>query len=82
MESRVVWTRQARLVAAACWIATGVIGLVAQFDLLPREMFAQLWKLWPLIPLGVGVAALLGNDERGWFRASARRQTRAWENLI
>jgi hypothetical protein len=67
MENKLVWTKEARRIAAACWIATGVIGLVAQFDMLPTAILGQLWKLWPLIPLGVGIAALLGSDEWGGF---------------
>jgi hypothetical protein len=40
-------------------IAVGVVGLVANFNLIPREYLDQAWKLWPLIPLGIGVAILL-----------------------
>jgi hypothetical protein len=40
-------------------IAVGIVGLVANFDLIPREYLDQAWKLWPLIPLGTGVAILL-----------------------
>jgi hypothetical protein len=37
----------------------GVIGLIANFDLVPREMLQQIWKLWPLIPLILGLAILV-----------------------
>ncbi len=44
---------------AAVLIAVGVIGLIANFDLLPREFLEQMWKLWPLIPLAIGIGILL-----------------------
>ncbi len=44
---------------AAVLIAVGVIGLIANFDLVPREMLQQIWKLWPLIPLILGLAILV-----------------------
>lgn len=50
---------------AAVLIAVGVIGLVANFDLLPREMLEQMWKLWPLIPLFFGVAIFLRRMNTG-----------------
>lgn len=40
-------------------IAIGVIGLASNFDLVPRELLSQLWKLWPVIPLLIGVSILL-----------------------
>ncbi len=40
-------------------IAVGVVGLISNFDLIPREMLEQIWKLWPLIPLAIGVDLLL-----------------------
>jgi hypothetical protein len=40
-------------------IAVGVVGLVANFNLIPHEYLDQAWKLWPIIPLGIGVAILL-----------------------
>jgi cadmium resistance protein CadD (predicted permease) len=40
-------------------IAVGVIGLVANFDLIPRELLRDAWKLWPLIPLALGIELLL-----------------------
>jgi len=44
---------------AAVLIAVGVIGLLANFDLLPRDVLGQLWKLWPLIPLAIGISILV-----------------------
>ena len=46
-------------IGAFILIAVGVIGLVANFDLVPREMLDQIWKLWPLIPLAIGISILL-----------------------
>ena len=43
----------------AILIAIGIIGLAANFDLVPREYLEQLWKLWPLIPLAIGIGILL-----------------------
>ena len=44
---------------AAVLIAVGVIGLGVNFDLIPRDIFSQLWKLWPVIPLVLGINLLL-----------------------
>ena len=46
-------------IGAVILIAVGVIGLLANFDLLPREVLSQMWKLWPLIPLAIGVRIFL-----------------------
>jgi hypothetical protein len=40
-------------------IAVGVIGLVSNFNLVPRELLDQAWKLWPVIPLAIGVMILM-----------------------
>ncbi len=40
-------------------ILVGVIGLLANFGLIERETLRQLWKLWPLIPLAIGIVILL-----------------------
>ena len=40
-------------------IAVGVIGLLANFNLLPHDVLRQLWKLWPLIPLVIGISILV-----------------------
>jgi hypothetical protein len=50
-------------------IAVGVIGLAANFDLVSREYLDQLWKLWPVIPLVIGLAILMrpwraGDDQK------------------
>jgi len=50
---------------AGVLIAVGVIGLVANFDLIPREYLDQVWKLWPLIPLALGVMILF--RRRDWY---------------
>jgi hypothetical protein len=47
-------------------IAVGVIGLLDNFDIVPREVLHQLWKLWPLIPLAIGVNILF--RPRYWER--------------
>jgi cadmium resistance protein CadD (predicted permease) len=54
---------------AAVLIAVGVIGLAANFDLVSREYLDQLWKLWPVIPLVIGLAILTrpwraGDDQK------------------
>lgn len=51
--------RRGGMFAAAVLIAVGVIGLLANFDLLPRDIFNQIWKLWPIIPLAIGVDILM-----------------------
>lgn len=51
--------RSGSIFAAAVLIAVGVIGLLSNFDLLPRDIFNQLWKLWPVIPLAIGVDILM-----------------------
>ena len=54
---------------AAILIAVGVIGLAVNFDLIPRDILSQLWKLWPVIPLLLGINLLIRRqrslDERG-----------------
>ncbi|MBV9331190.1 MAG: hypothetical protein JOZ55_06525 [Alphaproteobacteria bacterium] len=51
--------RNGRWFGAFVLIAVGVIGLIANFDLLPPLFIDQLWKLWPLIPLAIGVDLLM-----------------------
>ncbi len=60
-----VGRRRSSWFAAAVLIAVGVIGLLANFDLLPRDIFNQIWKLWPLIPLAIGVDILLRRRPSG-----------------
>ena len=57
--------RSGNFYAALVLIAVGVIGLLANFDLLPRDIFNQLWKLWPLIPLAIGVEILMRRRPSG-----------------
>jgi cadmium resistance protein CadD (predicted permease) len=51
--------RQGHWFGAAILIAVGVIGLLENFHLLPRDILDQLWKLWPLIPLAIGISILV-----------------------
>ncbi len=67
MNNGLTWTRENKLIAGACWLATGVIGLIANFHLIPAEMLAQSWKLWPLIAIAVGIGTMwrAGTGEAG-----------------
>jgi hypothetical protein len=47
---------------AAVLIAVGVIGLLANFNIISAEMLHQFWKLWPVIPLAIGVSILFGRN--------------------
>jgi len=40
-------------------ILVGVVGLLANFGLIDRQTLHQLWKLWPLIPLAIGIGILM-----------------------
>ncbi len=51
--------RERNWFGAAVLIAVGVIGLAANFDLVSREYLDQLWKLWPIIPLVIGLGILM-----------------------
>ncbi len=44
---------------AAVLIAVGVVGLLSNFGLIDRPTLQQLWKLWPVIPLAIGVGILI-----------------------
>jgi cell wall-active antibiotic response 4TMS protein YvqF len=43
---------------AVVLILVGVVGLLANFGLIDRQTLHQLWKLWPLIPLAIGIGLL------------------------
>ncbi|MGD0190897.1 MAG: DUF5668 domain-containing protein [Rhizomicrobium sp.] len=54
---------------AAVLIVVGIVGLIANFHLVPREYLDNIWKLWPLIPLFIGLSLLMrrrnyGDDHR------------------
>ena len=51
--------RGGRWFGAFVLIAVGIVGLVANFNLIPDYMLVQFWKLWPLIPLAIGIDLLL-----------------------
>jgi hypothetical protein len=69
MTNNLVWTREGKLIAAGCWLAVGAIGLIANFHLVPPDWLEQSWKLWPLIPIAMGIGALLTTDRRGGWMA-------------
>jgi LiaI-LiaF-like transmembrane region len=46
-------------------ILVGVVGLLANFGLVDKETLRQLWKLWPLIPLAIGVGMLMRRGSGG-----------------
>ena len=48
---------------AAVLIAVGVIGLLVNFDLIPRDFLDQMWRLWPLIPLAIGISILIRRQQ-------------------
>ncbi|HEX4078707.1 MAG TPA: DUF5668 domain-containing protein [Rhizomicrobium sp.] len=50
---------------AAVLIVVGIVGLAVNFDLVPREFLSQLWKLWPAIPLAIGVGILMRRQRPG-----------------
>ena len=49
-------------IGAAVLIVVGVIGLLANFNIISAAMLDQLWKLWPAIPLAIGVSILFGRN--------------------
>ena len=56
------YRRRGGWVGACVLIAVGVIGLAANFNLVSAEILNQVWKLWPVIPLAIGIGLLLGRD--------------------
>jgi len=51
-------------IGAIVLILVGIVGLLANFGLVEKETLRQLWKLWPLIPLAIGVAILMRRGRR------------------
>ena len=60
------WTNEGKAITAICWIAVGLIFLPINFNLIRPEMLAQLWKLWPFVPITAGVATLLSIGRPPW----------------
>ena len=56
------YRRRGNWIGAAILIAVGVIGLLANFDLVSPALLRQFWKLWPLIPLAIGISILVGRN--------------------
>jgi len=56
--------RRGGWIGALVLIAVGVVGLAANFNLISAEMLGQIWKLWPVIPLAIGIGLLIGRDDR------------------
>jgi hypothetical protein len=44
-------------------IAIGVIGLAINFHLVPPDFIDQIWKLWPVIPLALGLSVLMRRQQ-------------------
>jgi len=49
-------------IGAAVLIGVGVVGLLANFNIISEPLLDQLWKLWPVIPLAIGVSILFGRN--------------------
>jgi len=56
------YRRRSGWFGAAVLITVGVIGLLANFNIISAAMLEQLWKLWPVIPLAIGVSILFGRN--------------------
>ena len=56
------YRRRGNWIGATILIAVGVIGLLANFDLVSAALLRQVWKLWPLIPLALGISILVGRN--------------------
>jgi len=46
-------------------IPMGVVPLLARAGVLPEDVFSDIWRGWPLVLIGVGVALLLGRSQAG-----------------
>jgi putative Mn2+ efflux pump MntP len=46
-------------------VVVGVVGLLANFDLIDRDSLRHLWKLWPLFPLAIGLRILFRDKPPG-----------------
>jgi hypothetical protein len=69
------YRRRRNWFGAAVLIAVGVIGLAANFNLVSAEILDQLWKLWPVIPLAIGLSILIGRNRYSDDRASREADT-------
>ena len=58
MTNDMNWIKDGKTITAICWIAVGVIFLAVNLNYVRPEVIAQLWKLWPLIPLFIGIGTL------------------------
>lgn len=56
--------QQSRWLGGVILIVIGTVFLLANLDLIDRDMLRQLWKFWPLILIVLGVRLLM-RDERG-----------------
>ena len=46
-------------------IPLGLVPLLSQAGVLPRDLFTDIWRWWPLLLIGLGVALLLGRSQAG-----------------
>ena len=43
----------------------GLVPLLARAGILPADLFNDLWRWWPLLLIGLGIALLLGRSQAG-----------------
>lgn len=46
-------------------IPMGVVPLLARAGIVPDDIFSDIWRWWPLILIGIGIALLLGRSQAG-----------------
>lgn len=51
--------REGRWIGATILVGIGVLGLAINFNLIPANFIDQLWKLWPVIPLLLGISLFM-----------------------
>ena len=49
------------------FILAGALPLAVRSGYLPPDVAAQLWRLWPLILVGLGIGIILGRTALGWL---------------
>lgn len=54
--------QQGRWLGGVILIGIGTVFLLANLELIDREMLHQLWKFWPLILIVLGARMLMRNE--------------------